>query len=164
MYYSISSSTKILKLTTAPFLFVLVPSLSVNFLWCQECIFFLYPQEKEVHSSSWGHRYIYTHSAAQSSKMFKPLPVTILLWQGHCWIEKKHKQGTELCLWCLSDQVALWNSYLFLISVHVWAIFSLKDRQQTAFVTLNRFCPLSKLPPPSVLNEQNQAGWNPKQR
>ena len=43
----------------------------------------LCPQEKELHSSSWGHRY--THSAAQSSKRFKHLSVTLLLWQSHWW-------------------------------------------------------------------------------
>ena len=35
----------------------------------------------------------------------------------------------------------------------IWAIFSLRDRQQITFVMLNKFCPLSKLPlnrpPPS---------------
>ena len=61
--------------------------------------------------------------------------------------------------------------YLFLISSNVWAIIPLRDHQQINFVTLNRFCPLSKrLPPPPlpphapVLNGQNQARWNPKQK
>ena len=36
--------------------------------------------------------------------------------------------------------------------------------KKITFVTLNRFCPLSKPPPPPrVFNGQNQAGWNPKQ-
>ena len=46
----------------------------------------LSPQEEEVYSSSWGQRYI--HSAAHSSKRFKPLSTTILLWHVHCWIRK----------------------------------------------------------------------------
>ena len=37
--------------------------------------------------------------------------------------------------------------YLLLISNNVWVIFSLRDHQQITFVMLNRFCPLSKLPP-----------------
>ena len=45
--------------------------------------------------------------------------------------------------------MALWNSYLFLISNNVWAISSLGDLQIT-FITLNRFCPLSK--PHRVVN------------
>ena len=58
--------------------------------------------------------------------------------------------------------------YLLLISNNAWAIFSLRDHQQITFVTLNRFCPLSKpppFPPPQtpVPNGQNQNGWNPKQ-
>ena len=43
-----------------------------------------------------------THSAAQSWKRFKHLSVTMLLWQGHCWIGKKHKQQQQQnCSWCL---------------------------------------------------------------
>ena len=93
MSYSIPSSAKILTLTTAPFLFILVGALylcefaMVPGLYTLQC-----PQEEEVHSFFWGHKY--THSTAQSSKRFKPLSVTILMWQGHCWIGKKHKQGT----------------------------------------------------------------------
>ena len=86
-----------------------------------------------------------TYSAAKSSKRLKALSVTILLQQDHCWIGKQHKQQKKCnCLRCLwSDQVALQNSYLFLISNNVWAIFSLGDHQIN-FATLNRFCPLSK--------------------
>ena len=40
--------------------------------------------------------------------------------------------------------------HLFLISNNVWAIFSLSDHQQITFITLDRFCPLSKSPPPSA--------------
>ena len=72
MSYSIPSSTKILNLSTAPFLFILVSALSV-------CKFAMVPGVYILHGTD-----IYTHSAAQSSKRFKPLSVTILLWQGHC--------------------------------------------------------------------------------
>ena len=37
---------------------------------------------------------------------------------------------------------------------------SLRDCWQITFITLNRFCPLSKKSFPPVLNEQNQDGWN----
>ena len=60
MPYSISCSTKILTLATAPFLFILVGvlCLSVNLLWCQVCTFYcplrkkrcnLLPEGKDVH-------------------------------------------------------------------------------------------------------------------
>ena len=38
-----------------------------------------------------------------------------------------------------------------------------RDCQQITFTTLNRFCPLSKNPPPPVLNGQNHDGWNANQ-
>ena len=69
-----------------------------------------------------------THSAAESLERLETLSVTILLWQDHCWIRKQSKKTD--CLWCL-------------ISNNVWAIFSLGD-YQIAFVTTNKFCPLSK--------------------
>ena len=59
-------------------LFQLVPCLSVNLPWCQECIFYCAPRKKRYTLLPEGR---YTHSAAQSSKRFKPLPVSILLWQ-----------------------------------------------------------------------------------
>ena len=81
------SSTKILTLTTASFLLISVAALSVcQFAMVPGVYTVLFPQEEEVHSSSWGHGY--THSAAQSSKKFKPLSVSIILYQGHCWIRK----------------------------------------------------------------------------
>ena len=39
------------------------------------------------------------------------------------------------------------SNLMFLITVNVWAVFPLRDRQQITFVMLNRFCPLSKLSP-----------------
>ena len=83
MPYTIPSSTKILTLTTAPFLFILVGVLSVcEFAVVPGVYVLLWSQEEEVHCSSSGYRC--THSAAQSSKRHKRLPVTIFLWQGDC--------------------------------------------------------------------------------
>ena len=64
-------------------LFQLVPCVCVNWLWCQEGIFYCHPWKMGYTLLPEGTD-IYTHSAAQSSKRFKPLSVTILLWQGHC--------------------------------------------------------------------------------
>ena len=83
MSYSIPISTKILTLTAAPFLFILVGILSACEFAMMPGVYILqYSQEEEVHSSSCGHRY--THLAAQSTKRFKPLSFTLLLWQGYC--------------------------------------------------------------------------------
>ena len=100
MSYSIPSSSKILTLTTAPFLFVLFGALSAClFAMVSGVYILLCPQQEEVHSSSWGHRH--THSAAQSSKSFKPLSVAILLWQSHCWIgENVNKEFNCVCGAC----------------------------------------------------------------
>ena len=69
MSYSIPSSTKISTLTTAPFLFISVGALSVcEFAMVPGVYIFLCPQEKNV-------LLFPTHSAAQSSKRFKPLPL-----------------------------------------------------------------------------------------
>ena len=135
MSYSIPSFNKILTLTAAPFLSISDGALSVcEFAMVQRVYILLCPQKGEVHSSSWEHRY--THSAAQSSKRFKPLPVSN--YYDKVIVELENTQ---------SDQEALWNSYLFLISVNVYAIFSLRDCQQITFIMLNRFSPLRKLPP-----------------
>ena len=131
-------------MTTAPFLFILVGTL---------CLWICYGARSVHFTVSPGRKGTYTlstHSAAQSSKRFKPLFVTMLLWQGHCWIGKKHKQKRQTVhgacnLTKLHFKILI---YLFLISNSVWAIFSLRDHQQITFVTLNRFCPLSKPPPP----------------
>ena len=93
MSYSITCSTKILTLAIAPLLFILVDVLR-EFAMVPGVYILLSPQEEEVHYSSWGHRS--THSAAHSSKKFKPLSAIILLWEGSCWIGK-NKQGILLC-------------------------------------------------------------------
>ena len=65
MSYSIPSPTKILTLTTAPFLFISVGALSVcEFFMVPGVYILMCPQEEEVHSSSEG-TYCYTHLAAQ---------------------------------------------------------------------------------------------------
>ena len=57
------------------------------------------------------------------------------------------------------------NWFFLLISINVWAIFSLRDRRQITFVRVNGFCALNKRPSfhPSVFNGQNQAGWDSRQ-
>ena len=70
-------------MTTASFLFILVGTLSV-------CEFAMVPgvYPSGVYCVFREKRFtvIPTHSAAQPSKRFKLLSVSILLWQGHCWI------------------------------------------------------------------------------
>ena len=83
MPYSIPSSTKILSLTRAPFLFISVGALSVKLLCGQECIFYCAPRKKRYTLLPEGTD-IYTHSPAQSSKRFKPLSLTVLLRRGNC--------------------------------------------------------------------------------
>ena len=79
MPYSITSFTKILTLAGAP--------LVVYFSWRPVCEFvmvlgdyiLLCPQEESLLPEGTN---VYTQSAVQSSKRFKPLSATILLWQG----------------------------------------------------------------------------------
>ena len=79
MSYSITFSTKILTLAIAPFLFISVDVLCKFAMVPGEYIL-LFPQEEAVHR--------FTHSAAHSSKRFKPLSTIILLCQGYCRIGK----------------------------------------------------------------------------
>ena len=143
MPYSIPGSTKIL-------IYFGNSTIFVYFSWLSLCLWICYGASS-VHFTVSPRKKRYTllptHSAAQSWKRFKPLSVTILLWQDHSWIGKQHKQQKKTnCLWCLqSDQVALWNSYLILISNSVWVIFSLGDHQIT-FIMPDRFFLLSKPP------------------
>ena len=53
------------------------------------------PQEEVMHSSSWGDRF--THSAAHSSKRFKPLCAITLLCQGYCCIGKNTIEEFNCC-------------------------------------------------------------------
>ena len=117
--------------------------MSVNLLWCQEGTFYCVPQEEKVHFFS------YTFSCTIIKNIKNPLCDYIIMTRS--LLNWKTTQATEkYYLWFLwSDHVALWNSYLFFISNNVWAIFSTGDHQIT-FVTLNRFCLLSK--PRCVVN------------
>ena len=118
MSYSILGSTKILTLTTAPFLFISVSALSVfEFAMVPGVYILLCPQQEEVHFSSWVHRFIYIH------------------FQQH-----NHWKDLNPCL-------SLYYYDKGIVELAIWAIFSVGDSQQIAFVILNRFCPLSKLPP-----------------
>ena len=78
-------SLKFLLLAIAPFLFILIGVLC-EFAMVSGVYILLSPQEKEVHYSSWGNRC--THSAAYSSKRFKPLFDIMWLCQGYWWIGK----------------------------------------------------------------------------
>ena len=103
----IPSFTKTLTLTTALFLFISVDALSVfEFTMVLGAYILLCPEKEEVQPSSWGHRY--THSAAQSSKRFKPLFVTILFWQGLNW-----------------KKTQTWNLTVFMV-VEIWPTSTLK--------------------------------------
>ena len=135
MSYSIPSSTKILNLTTTPFLFILVSVLSLNLLWCQECIFSCTPRKK---------RY--------TQKDLNPcLSLYILLWQGHCWIGKNTNKEFN----CVYGVCNLTKQH-FEILICFW--FQLLFEQ-----TFPKGITSKQLPPPPVPNEQNQARWNPKQ-
>ena len=70
MPYSITDSNKRFTLAIAPFLFILF-SVLCECAMVPDVYILLSSQEEEVHYSSWGH--ISTHSAAHSSKRFKPL-------------------------------------------------------------------------------------------
>ena len=78
MPYSIPSSTKTLAFT-APFLFY--------FTWCPVYLRICYGA-RSVHFTVPPRKKRYTllptQSAARLSTTFKPLSVTVLLWQGHC--------------------------------------------------------------------------------
>ena len=63
------------------------------------------PQEEEVHSSFWG--YIYTHSAAQSSKRFKSLSDTILGIMARSLLNWKKTQTRKLTVFML---LVIWPS------------------------------------------------------
>ena len=84
------------------------------------CVHIIVPQEEEVHYSSWGDRHI--HSAAKSSKRFKPLTAIILLCQDHCWIGKKTSKGFSCAMMFIirsSSTLQLrFSSYLIAIAIY----------------------------------------------
>ena len=76
MPYSIPSSTKILTLSTAPFLFVLVGvlCLSVNLLWCQMCTFYCPLKKKRcTHLPEGADVHIQQHTHQKDLNLFLPL-------------------------------------------------------------------------------------------
>ena len=82
----------------------------------------LSPQEEEVNYSSRGHRC--THSAAHSSKRFKPLSDMIWLWQGYWWIWKNtNKEFSCVMVFIMRPS----NTFIFVSGFNEcpWAIFSL---------------------------------------
>ena len=109
MHYSISCPTKIFTLTIAPFLFKL--PFSVNSLWYQERIFLLSLQEKEVHSSYWGHKW--AHSAVHHQKDLN-LCLTLNYFAEDFAESKITQTGNSTVLWCLlSDQVYITFKFQF---------------------------------------------------
>ena len=77
MPYSIPSFTKILTLAGAPLLFILVGVLSLcEFVMVLGEYILLCPQEEPLLPEGTN---VYTQSAAQSSRRFKPLSATISL-------------------------------------------------------------------------------------
>ena len=97
MPLSIPGSTKIL-------IYFGNSTIFVYFTWHRLCLCICYGA-KSVHFTVSPRRKRYTllptNSIAQPSKRFKPLSVTILLWQGHC-NEKQHKGQKKInCLWYL---------------------------------------------------------------
>ena len=92
-------------------------------------------------------RITHLHGSAHFTIPLNP-SVTILLWEGHCWIgkntnNKRHTVYGACNLTKLHFKILI---YLFLIP-NIWAIFSLRDHQQITSVTLNTFCSLSKPSP-----------------
>ena len=142
MPYSIASSTKILTLATAPFLFILIGAVCLWICYSARSAHFTLhtPRKKRYTLLPQG-----TDEHIQQHNHQKDLiPCLSLYHYGKVIVEleKKHKHGTVfmvLEIW----PIALWNSYLFFISVNIWAIFSLRDRQQITFAMLNRPCLLS---------------------
>ena len=91
MSYSIPSSTKILTLTTASFLFILVDALSVGqFAMVPVVYMLLCLAVRRVYLFFIGAQ---IYIGAQISKRFKPFSVIILLWHCHCGIGKKQTRN-----------------------------------------------------------------------
>ena len=94
--YLLTYSTKILSLTTARFLLILVDTLSVFELPMVPGVYinFTVPPEEEVHSFSWGHRY--THSAVQSWKTLETLVWHYIRYYSKVIVELEKIQTSNL--------------------------------------------------------------------
>ena len=91
MPYSIPSSTKILIYFGNSTIFVYFSwhPLSVNLLWCQECTVYCVSRKKRYALLS-------THSAAQSSKRFKPVCDHIIMARSLLnWKKKKNNKKRQ---------------------------------------------------------------------
>ena len=124
---------------------------SGNLPYCQVCTFYCPfrkkrcsgkrgAQEKEVYSSSWGCRCI--HSAAHSSKRFKPLSTITWLCQSYCWTGKNTNKefscpmvliikpnsplkfqsvfGYDECLWEIFSLLSFENFWFYIWVAVVW--------------------------------------------
>ena len=84
----------------------------------------LSPQEKDVHYSSWGQKC--AHSAAHSSKRFKPLSNSILLCQGYCWI-RKYTNKKHSCVMMFIMSSTSKSQFVFGFNSSIWGIFSFSN-------------------------------------
>ena len=108
-------------------LFQLVPCLSVNLMWFQECIFYCAPIKKRFTLLPEGTDiHIQQHSYL---KDLNPcLSLNIMATSLLNWKITQTRNLTVFKVFVIWPS-SIWNSYLFLISVNLWAIVSLRDRQ-----------------------------------
>ena len=78
------------------------------------CTFYC-PLRKKRCTLPGGHKC--THSAAHLLKRFKSLSPTILLWQGHCWLEKAKQTNNEFNFVYGACNLTKWH---FEIPISVW--------------------------------------------
>ena len=101
MSYSVPSSTKILTLTTAPFLFISVGALFVcEFAMVPVVYILLCPQEEEVHSSSWG-------DLVQKRMKKWIFPKSCIFWKMYLDLKKDKRNNEIYTVYCTSGYEAL---------------------------------------------------------
>ena len=121
MPYSITCSTKILTLATAPLLFILV-GVHCEFAMVPGVYILLFPQEEEVQFFSWRHRC--AHSAAHSSKNLC-LP---LYYYGKIAVKLEKtqtKSSTVFMVLIIWPNSTLEFLFVFGFNKYLWAIFFL---------------------------------------
>ena len=118
-------------------LFQLVPCLSVNLPWYQECIFYCAPRKKRYTLLPEG-----TDIHIQQHSRQKDLnPCVSLYCYSKVIVELENTQTRNLTVFMV---FVIWPcsklKFLFVFDfTYVWAIFSLSDCQQITFIMLNRF-------------------------
>ena len=115
-------STKILTLAIAWFLFIFV-GVICEFVMVPGVYILLSPHEEEIYYSSWGPRC--THSAAHSSKRFKPLlrHVTML----RSLLNWKKTQTRNSAVLIMRPSSFFKFQFVFGFNESLWEIFSLLD-------------------------------------